>query len=698
MGYPQFDRSRLILRPLAERTHDIDRSILLDPTTVQSSFHHPAIPTLAVRILEARKRGAAVIAFCGAHVLRTGNGPLLIDLMEKGLLTHLALNGAGAIHDFELALIGATCESVARYIRTGEFGLWQETGRINDAAIIAAREQIGFGEALGRMIETERFPYRETSVLAAGYRLRVPVTVHVAIGQDIVHEHPNFDPVAIGQATYTDFLIFTHSVANLEGGVFLNIGSAVAGPEVYLKALSMARNVARQEGREIRDLTTAVFDLVAIGSDWRTEAPKTDPRYYYRPFKTVLVRTVADGGTSFYVQGDHRETVPALYRTLTTFQKELDTLDTTVEWRSQFERRGASRMKQVERFAGFRKDRLEEILSRFKNLRVAVVGDFFLDKYLDVDPRLAETSLETGKLAHQVVRVRHSPGAAGTIVCNLAALGIGTIYCVGLIGDDGEGYELRRDLVNLGCHIEHLHVCPDAMTPTYLKPRDITDPSLAGEHSRYDFKNRSQTPPELRQKIANSLSTLLPQVDAVIVLDQVEEADCGVVTKDLRELIAELAPCHPGVIFWADSRRRIREFRHIHLKCNQLELLGKALDPSQAAPDWGILIPAMEEFRKVNNAPIVVTLGKDGMLVSDPVPTWIPGVRVSGPTDPTGAGDSATAGAVASLASGATLPEAALVGNLVASITVQQLATTGTARPEELPSRLKMWLVQQAQT
>ncbi|HPZ84466.1 MAG TPA: hypothetical protein PL064_13590, partial [Thermogutta sp.] len=107
MGYPQFDRSRLILRPLAERTHDIDRSILLDPTTVQSSFHHPAIPTLAVRILEARKRGAAVIAFCGAHVLRTGNGPLLIDLMEKGLLTHLALNGAGAIHDFELALIGA---------------------------------------------------------------------------------------------------------------------------------------------------------------------------------------------------------------------------------------------------------------------------------------------------------------------------------------------------------------------------------------------------------------------------------------------------------------------------------------------------------------------------------------------------------------------------------------------------------------
>ncbi len=322
MGYPQFDRSRLILRPLAERTHDIDRSILLDPATVQSSFQHPAIPALAERIVEARKRGAAVIAFCGAHVLRKGNGPLLIDLMKKGLVTHLALNGAGAIHDFELALIGATCESVARYIRTGEFGLWQETGRINDAALLAAKEQLGFGEALGRMIETEGFPYRQTSVLAAGYRLRVPVTVHVAIGQDIVHEHPNFDAAATGQATYTDFLIFTQSVANLEGGVFLNIGSAVAGPEVYLKALSMARNVARQEGRWICHLTTAVFDLVTIGDNWSSEAPKSDPRYYYRPLKTVLVRTVADGGTSFYIQGDHRETVPALYLALMRTQKD----------------------------------------------------------------------------------------------------------------------------------------------------------------------------------------------------------------------------------------------------------------------------------------------------------------------------------------------------------------------------------------
>jgi hypothetical protein len=143
--------------------------------------------------------------------------------------------------------------------------------------------------------------------------LGVPITIHVSIGQDIIHEHPNFDGAATGAASYTDFLIFTETVTNLEGGVMLNIGSAVMGPEVYLKALAMARNVAHQEGRFIRHFTTAVFDLPELGDDLSHEAPKNDPRYYFRPFKTILVRTVADGGQSFYVQGDHKATVPALY-------------------------------------------------------------------------------------------------------------------------------------------------------------------------------------------------------------------------------------------------------------------------------------------------------------------------------------------------------------------------------------------------
>lgn len=313
MPYPRFDRSLLRLRPLAERKHEIDRSVLTFPEGPRQPFEHPALPVLAERIVSAARGGRAVIFFCGAHVLRKGTGPLLIDLMQRGLLTHLALNGAGAIHDFEMALIGATTESVARYVSEGWFGLWQETGKINDAARQAAKEDIGLGEAVGLMMEREQFPYRATSVLAAGVRYKVPVTVHVGIGLDIIHEHPHCDGAAVGAASYTDFLIFTQSVTQLKGGVFLNIGTAVTGPEVYLKSLAMARNVAHQQGRRITDFTTAVFDLVELGEELHAEAAKTDPRYYFRPYKTVLVRTVADGGQSFYVQGDHAATVPALY-------------------------------------------------------------------------------------------------------------------------------------------------------------------------------------------------------------------------------------------------------------------------------------------------------------------------------------------------------------------------------------------------
>ena len=216
-----------------------------------------------------------MIFLCGAHVLKKGCGPLLADLIERGLLGHLALNGAGAIHDFELAMIGATTESVARYVAEGQFGLWSETGRINDAAREAQRDGIGLGEAVGRMIEREKFPYRQTSVLAAGVRLGVPVTVHVGIGLDIIHEHPNCDGAAVGAASYTDFLIFTQSVTRLEGGVFLNIGSAVTGPEVYLKALAMARNVAHQQGRRIAALH---HRGVRSGRNWATQLHTRGPQ------------------------------------------------------------------------------------------------------------------------------------------------------------------------------------------------------------------------------------------------------------------------------------------------------------------------------------------------------------------------------------------------------------------------------------
>jgi hypothetical protein len=313
MPFPAFDRSRLRIQPLALRQNDLDLSAMLPLDAALPPLSHPAIAELGQRLVRAKKTGAARILIMGAHVLRAGVSRYLIDFMQRGLLTHIAMNGAGPIHDWEFALIGGTTESVARYVRTGEFGLWHETGRINDVIRAGARDGLGLGEAVGRAILDGDFPHKEVSVLAAAARLGVPVTVHVGVGYDILHEHPNCDGAALGQTSYRDFLIFTQSVADLEGGVLLNFGSAVMGPEVYLKALAMARNVAHQESRSIKHFTTGVFDLIPLDGDTRQQAPKSDPRYYYRPWKTILVRTVADGGESFYVAGDHRVTVPHLY-------------------------------------------------------------------------------------------------------------------------------------------------------------------------------------------------------------------------------------------------------------------------------------------------------------------------------------------------------------------------------------------------
>jgi hypothetical protein len=236
--------------------------------------------------------------------------------MEKGLISLIGTNGACTIHDMEFAMIGKTTESVARYIKEGQFGLWKESGRVNDAAVIAKQEVLGLGEAVGKMIleNPDEFPYSKSSLFAAAYKLGIPITVHVGIGQDIVHEHPNFDGAAVGESSYRDFLTLAHFVENLEGGVMLNIGTAVMGPEVYLKALSMARNVAHQENRVIKNFTTAVFDMVDLGDDPHTEAEKSNAIYYFRPYKTVLVRTDADGGESYYVRGLHRETITNLHR------------------------------------------------------------------------------------------------------------------------------------------------------------------------------------------------------------------------------------------------------------------------------------------------------------------------------------------------------------------------------------------------
>jgi hypothetical protein len=317
MPYSTFDRSELRIRPLGERVHDMQLDEVLPLDAELRLNESPELQAVAERVRAARENGRPVILMMGAHVIKVGLSRYVIDLLERGIVTHVACNGACAIHDYELARIGATTESVARYITEGQFGLWAETGEINDVVRAGAAEGLGFGEAVGREIDGggPRFPHRDVSIFAAGYRLRVPVTVHVGIGYDITHEHPNCDGAALGQASYTDFLVMAESVRHLQGGVLLCFGTSIMGPEVYLKALSMARNVARQQ-REcaINHFTTAVFDLQDLGPDVHTTPPKSEPAYYFRPFKTILVRTVQDGGESFYVRDDHRATLPALWR------------------------------------------------------------------------------------------------------------------------------------------------------------------------------------------------------------------------------------------------------------------------------------------------------------------------------------------------------------------------------------------------
>ena len=335
--------------------------------------------------------------------------------------------------------------------------------------------------------------------------------------------------------------------------------------------------------------------------------------------------------------------------------------------------------------------RLNELLDQFPRRRVAVLGDYFLDKYLEVDRGRDEPSVETGLVAYQVVRVRRAPGAAGTVVNNLAALGAGELHAIGAVGDDGEAFDLCQGLNRIGCSTDGLLRCAELLTPTYLKPCDANVVGLAGEHSRYDTKNRVTTPHAIVDRIAAELERVLPRVDALLVMDQVEMPDCGVVTSLLRDRLSELARRFPSVLFWADSRRHIRLFRNVTIKANQFEAVHRLNPAVGEEVSLDELQRLVSSLRSEMGAPVFVTCGERGILVSDPAATLVPTVQVSGPIDPTGAGDSVSAGAVLSLTSGATPAEAALIGNLVASITIRQLGTTGSATPNQVRAALTEW-------
>ena len=278
--YPQFDRSRLKILPLSQRRNLVALSDLLEVGDAPTPFEHPHLPPLADAVAAARRAGRAVILLMGADVIKRGLSRYVIDFIRRGWVSLVAMNGAGCVHDYELARIGATSESVAENIRQGHFGLWRETAEINDIVSAGSADGLGLGEALGRAVAagcgpagSDGLPHRDVSIFAAAYQAGVPATVHVGVGYDILHEHPNFEAAAAGAASYRDFLVFAREVENLEGGVVLCCGTAVMGPEVYpLDGPQRSRPRSANSPLHLGGL-----DLLHLSGDLHAEAPGDPP-------------------------------------------------------------------------------------------------------------------------------------------------------------------------------------------------------------------------------------------------------------------------------------------------------------------------------------------------------------------------------------------------------------------------------------
>ena len=331
--YKAFDAQRIETYPLRTRRNKVTLSDLVLPGDLDtaaldlSDTTRRDIASVARAIVAARRDRRPVILFTGAHLIKNGLGPLLADLVERRFVTLVAGNAATAIHDFELALIGQTSENVPAALDKGQFGMAHEFAYINMALSVGNQQKLGFGEALGRVICDEafrdqvltlaatqdavsQFAHPEVSVLAACYRHEVPFTVHAGIGTDVIDQHPSFDGQAKGGCSGHDFLIYTHEVTQLAaGGVVLNVGSAVTGPEVLLKAVSMAANV----GKVPRGILTADFDLRE--HEPKQMANEAAQGYYFRDQKSVVTRIPqAFGGRGLYIRGDQKQTFPFLYR------------------------------------------------------------------------------------------------------------------------------------------------------------------------------------------------------------------------------------------------------------------------------------------------------------------------------------------------------------------------------------------------
>lgn len=298
------DLSRVRTYPLRERSSKVRRGHLGKPCRPGVSLDEflEGLPDVlaartlrdtARRIASAHRRRKTVLLGMGAHVIKVGLSPLVIDFMERGIIDAVALNGAGIIHDFELAFLGRTSEDVEAGLADGSFGMAEETGAFLNDAINGAADGAGIGAAVGNAIQNHRLRHRELSILAAGARLGIPVTVHVGIGTDIIHMHPKVDGEALGRGTLADFRTLTSVVATLKDGVYLNVGSAVMLPEVFLKALSLARNL----GHKVDNLTTVDMDF----------APR------YRPLANVVSRPTRTSGRGYHLTGHHEIMLPLLF-------------------------------------------------------------------------------------------------------------------------------------------------------------------------------------------------------------------------------------------------------------------------------------------------------------------------------------------------------------------------------------------------
>lgn len=362
-----FDRRRLKFRPLSERKNkvNIERDhVAADSAPAPLSEEaQSAVVETAARIKRARETGAARILAFGAHTIKNGLAPVLIRLIEEGWVTHLVTNGAGVIHDWEFAYLGESSEDVRENLATGEFGAWEETGfYLNLAINLGAFDGLGYGESVGRMIQEEALdvpsgetleramlegkerewgraaaaadllevvsafeidagrmpvahPFKRFSIQAAAYRLRIPFTGHPMFGHDIIYEHPMSRGASIGRTAERDFLSFATSVSQLEGGVYLSVGSAVMSPMIFEKALSMARNAARRDGSVVEDIHISVVDLAESDWDWaQGEPPEDDPAYYLRYNKTFA----RAGATLRYIQANNRDFLLALYQAVSS--------------------------------------------------------------------------------------------------------------------------------------------------------------------------------------------------------------------------------------------------------------------------------------------------------------------------------------------------------------------------------------------